>query len=107
MLRKISLLLCFLSAFASVSAPPNNAIVVRSDELFDVLNYFKAIAIRTTSVSSAKTAECGFIFVDDASKFGCEATGDAAEDIVDACFATGLLACTGSGSQKSCACVFN
>lgn len=65
----------------------------------------KLIAPPTTTAAGT---QCGYIFPGDPNKFGCKGVGPAAAaDVAAACAGGGSLACTGSGSNRTCTCAFD
>lgn len=74
----------------------------------EVVTSFREIAkLASPSPGSASSTQCGYIFPGDGSKFGCKGTGKAAADVAAACSGGGSLACTGSGSGRTCTCAFD
>lgn len=107
MIKFTSLLLYFLSVPTLFAAASNNAILIRSQEPARVIALFKQLAnLAAPATSSANQTECGYIFPQDTSKFGCKGTGKVAADIAAACSGGSQLVCTGSGTQRTCSCAF-
>ena len=74
-----------------------------------VVSLFREVSrlIAPPSSTTASTT-CGYIFPNDPNKFGCKGVGPAAAaDVAAACAGGGELACTGTGSNRTCTCAFN
>lgn len=95
------------AGFAQI-AFSNGIVEISSTQSQQVIAKFREIARLANGTGSTATAtQCGYIFPGDASKFGCKGSGRAAGDVAAACAGGGELACTGSGSGRTCTCAFN
>lgn len=97
------------SAFAERSLEGRRSIIINSSYVARVVTLFKQISDLTAERGdpTASATECGYIFPGDGSKFGCKGSGKAAADVAAACSGGGELACTGSGSGRTCTCAFD
>lgn len=83
-------------------------LMISSDSVERVVVLFKEISrLAAAPSSTASATECGYIFPGDGGKFGCKGSGKAAADVAAACSGGGSLACTGSGSGRTCTCAFD
>lgn len=103
--------LCFSIVSGLVFAYPavaNGEIVVNTNYVARVVSLFKEIAqLASEPGTSSANTTCGYIFPGDPNKFGCKGSGRAAADVAAACSGGGQLACTGSGSNRTCTCAFD
>lgn len=83
-------------------------IIINSNSIARVVTSFRQIAqLDSPGDSTAASTTCGYIFPGDGGKFGCKGSGRAAADVAAACDGGGTLACTGSGSNRTCTCAFD
>lgn len=99
----LGLVLGSLSSFAQ------GTISFNSRKTAEVVRHFRAISkLAMPAGSTAAGTQCGYIFPNDPTKFGCKGIGAAAaSDVAAACAGGGELACTGSGANKVCVCAFD
>lgn len=96
------------SGFAADATVSRGKMTISSDHIARVVTLFKEVSRLASAPSPTATAtECGYIFPGDSSKFGCKGSGKAAADVAAACSGGGSLACTGSGSGRTCTCAFD
>jgi hypothetical protein len=103
----LSLLPLQLFAISDATRPANSVTIVTEHVGRVVTLFSKIAALDSRPGGDAAATECGYIFPGDGSKFGCKGSGKAAADVAAACSGGGSLACTGSGSGRTCTCAFD
>lgn len=95
------------AALLSTSLTAGSTLTFSTRQLPEAMRHFQALSKLVSPGRGEASVSCGYIFPGDSSKFGCTGTGRGAADVAAACAGGGQLACTGSGSNRTCTCAFD